>query len=107
MSVSQDSKNLGVINWLGTFFFGFIPPTILYFVKSEDRYVRNQAVEALNWCITLALANVVAAILSLVVVGTLLFPIIGLCHFLFCALGVFATMKGDDFQVPLTLRLLR
>jgi len=36
MGVSQDSKNLGLLNWLGCLFTGFVVPLVLLLIKKED-----------------------------------------------------------------------
>ena len=48
-AVTQDSKNIAILTWIGTLFFGFIPSLIIYLVKKDDAYVQAQAKEALNW----------------------------------------------------------
>ena len=105
--LSQESKNMGLLTWLGTLFFGFIPGLIMYLVKADDAYVRSQAKEALNWSITAFIAYVAAFFLSFIVIGVFLFPVIGICHLVFCIMGSVATSKGNDFRVPFTLRLIK
>ena len=107
MSTSQDSKNLALLLWVGTFFFGFIPGLVLYLVKQDDKYVFTQAKESLNWCITAAIGYVVATILTIVWVGVLLFPVIGICHLVFCIMGGIATYEGKDFKLPFAVRLIK
>jgi hypothetical protein len=59
VTVNQESKNMALLIWIGTIFFGFIPGLIFYLVKKDDAYVMDQAKEALNWSITAAIALVV------------------------------------------------
>ena len=47
-TLSQDSKNLGLLNWLGCLFTGFVVPLVLLLIKKEDSFVQAQAKEALN-----------------------------------------------------------
>ena len=105
--ISQDSKNIALLSWIGTIFFGFIPGLILYLIKKEDEYVNDQAKEALNWSITVLLATVAAFILTFIVIGALLFPVIGILNLVFCIMGAVAASKGQPFRVPFTLRLLK
>lgn len=105
--VSQDSKNLALLNWIGTIFFGFIPGLVLYLIKKEDAYVFDQAKESLNWSITAGLAYIAATILTFVLVGALLFPLIAICHLVFCIMGAVAVHDGKFFRVPFTLRLIK
>ncbi|HUL81601.1 MAG TPA: DUF4870 domain-containing protein, partial [Gammaproteobacteria bacterium] len=47
-----ESRNIAVLVWVGTIFFGFIPSLIVYLIKKDDAYVLDQSKEALNWSIT-------------------------------------------------------
>ena len=49
---NQDTKNVLLINWIGTLFLGFIPCLILFLTKKDDKLVLDQSKEALNWSIT-------------------------------------------------------
>jgi len=40
---SQDSKNMALILWIGSIFFGFIPGLIFYLVQKDDSYIQDQA----------------------------------------------------------------
>lgn len=104
MSASQDQKNIGLLLWIGTFFFGFIPGLILFFVKADDAFIKEQSKEALNWSIT---AFIISLVLAITVVGAFLIPVIGLVHLVFCILGVVAMTKGDNFKVPFAIRLIK
>lgn len=105
--VSQDSKNLALLLWIGTIFFGFIPSLILYLVKKDDAYVLDQSREALNWSITALIAYVVGLILTIILIGLLVLAAVGICHLVFCILGVIATSSGKPFRVPFALRLIK
>lgn len=104
---SQYSKNLAVMSWVATLFFGFIPGLILYLIKQDDPYVQDQSKESLNWSITAAVAYGISFILSFVVIGLLLIPIVSLCHLIFCIMGAIATSKGEKFRTPFAIRLLK
>ncbi|MRI33062.1 DUF4870 domain-containing protein [Endozoicomonas sp. OPT23] len=105
--VSQDSKNLAILNWVGTLFLGFIPGLVLYLIKTDDAYIRDQSKEALNWSITSFIGFLIASALTFVGIGLLLYPIIGLCHLIFCILGAIGASKGDSFRVPWAIRLIK
>ncbi|SFM70180.1 DUF4870 domain-containing protein [Halopseudomonas yangmingensis] len=105
--ITQDSKNLALLLWIGTLFFGFIPGLIFYLVKADDAYIKAQSMEALNWSITAILAYLAAFMLSFIVIGVFLIPVIGICHLIFCIMGAVAASKGNPFRVPFTLRLIK
>lgn len=106
-TVSQDSKNLALIIWIGTLFFGFIPGLIVYLTKKDDAYAMDQAKEALNWSITAIIGYIAGTILSVILVGFLVIIAVGICQLAFCIMGTIAATSGKDFRVPFTLRLIK
>ena len=104
---NQDSNNMALLMWIGTLFFGFIPGLVLFLIKKDDSYIQEQSKEALNWSITSFLGYIVGFILSFILIGMLVFPIIGICHFIFCIMGAVATSTGKQFRVPFAIRLIK
>lgn len=104
---SQDSKNIALLTWIGTIFFGFIPGLIFFLMKKEDAYIQQQTKEALNWSITAMIGYAVSFILTFVLVGVLGFMIIGLAHLIFCIMGAISTSNGKNFRVPFMIRLIK
>jgi len=107
VSVSQDSKNLALLLWLGTIFFGFIPGLVMYLVKKDDAYILDQSKEALNWSITALIGYVAGMILAIIVIGVFVMAAVGICHLVFCIMGVIAASSGKPFRVPYALRLIK
>ncbi len=107
IEVSQDSKNLALLLWLGTIFFGFIPGLVLYLVKKDDAYLLDQSKEALNWSITALIGYVAGMILTIILIGVLVMVAVGICHLVFCIMGVIAVSSGKPFRVPYALRLIK
>ncbi|WP_299084043.1 DUF4870 domain-containing protein [uncultured Paraglaciecola sp.] len=104
---SQDSKNMALLLWIGTLFFGFIPGLIMFLIKNDDAYIYDQSKEALNWSITVLIGYVVGFVLSFIVIGVIVFPIVGICHLIFCIMGTVATSKGNQYRVPFAIRLIK
>lgn len=104
---SQDSKNLALLNWIGTLFFGFIPCLILFLVKKDDEFVQRHAKEALNWSITVVIGYFVGLLLSLILVGVLVIAVLGLCQLIFCIMAAVAASKGEEYKAPFALRLIK
>jgi len=104
---TQDSKNIALLTWIGTIFLGFIPGLIVYLLKKDDAYIQDQAKEALNWSITVLIAYVVAMVLTVVVIGTFLMPIILIVHLIFCIMGALGSSKGKEYRVPFAIRLIK
>jgi hypothetical protein len=106
-AVSQDAKNMALLVWVGSIFFGFIPSLIMYLVKKDDAYIAEQSKEALNWCITATIGYVAGLILTAILIGALLLVAVGICHLVFCIMGAVAVSSGKSFRAPFAIRLLK
>lgn len=104
---SQDSRNVAVLVWIGTIFFGFIPGLVVYLVKKDDAYVLDQSKEALNWSITALIGWFAGVILTFVLIGVLVFVVVGLAHLVFCILGAVGASSGQQYRVPFAIRLIK
>ncbi len=106
-SPSKDECNLAMLAHLLGAFTGFVGALILWLVKRDEfGFVAEEAREALNFQITVAIALAASVMLKLVLIGFLLFPIILVANFIFCILGAVSAAKGKHYRYPLTLRLV-
>lgn len=104
---SQDSKNIALLVWIGTIFFGFIPALIIYLIKTDDAYLADQSKEALNWSITVIIGVAIGWVLCLILIGFLILPAIGIINVVFCILGAVGASSGKLFRVPFAIRLIK
>lgn len=106
-SPSRDECNLAMLAHLLGIFSGFVGALVLWLVKREESgFAAQQAREALNFQITVAIAMMAAFMLKFVLIGFLLFPVIFLANFIFCLLGAVSATKGKAYRYPLALRLI-
>ena len=106
-SPTRDECNLAMLAHLLGIFTGFVGALVLWLVrKDEAGFVAQEAREALNFQITVAIAFAASMILKMVLIGFLLFPMVFLANFIFCILGALATAKGKPYRYPFTLRLI-
>ncbi|HEU4946564.1 MAG TPA: DUF1707 and DUF4870 domain-containing protein [Kribbella sp.] len=103
-------RGLGTIaHWLGypTFFVG--PALIAASAGKENPAVRRHAIEAVNFQLTalglFALLGVMAGITH--GFTWFLFPLVGVVWFVLTGIAGLATLLGNDFRYPFTVRLLR
>ncbi|MFI7421018.1 DUF4870 domain-containing protein [Nonomuraea sp. NPDC049684] len=88
-----------LVSWVG--------PLVIYLMKKDESpYVRDQAAEALNFQITMFIGYAVAIVLSLVLVGLLLFPIIWIVSLIFHVQAAIATNRGENYRYPFAIRLV-
>ena len=105
--INQDSKNIALLNWIGTLFFGFIPGLVLFFIKKDDPYVYDQAKEALNWSITAIIGYIFGVLLTFVLIGVLVLFAVGFAHLVFCVMGAIGASSGKQFRVPFAIRVIK
>ncbi len=107
MEATQESRNISLLVWIGTLFFGFIPGLIVYLIKKDDAYIQDQSKEALNWSITAIIGYFAGLILTFILVGVLVMAVVGIAHLVFCIMGAIASSKGAPFRVPFAIRLVK
>lgn len=104
---SNNERNIVTITHLGGIFFSFIPALVVWLLKKDDSaYIAAEAKEALNFQITLLLAQLAAYVLIVVLVGFLLLGLIWLWNIVFCIIAAISSSKGEHYRYPFTLRLI-
>ena len=107
LSPSNDDKNIATITHLGGTVFSFIPALIVWILKKNDSaYLDDQAKEALNFQITMLIAQFIAGILVWVLIGFILMPIVWIINVVFCIIAAISASKGETYRYPLCLRLI-
>jgi uncharacterized Tic20 family protein len=102
-----DARTMAMLCHLLAIFFGFLAPLIIYLVNGQkDPFVRHHAAESLNFQITVAIALFVSAILILVLIGLLLFPVIWIGAVVFEIIGAVRANKGEWWRYPINIRMV-
>jgi uncharacterized Tic20 family protein len=90
------------------FALGLVAPLIVMLVFGDrSAYVRYHAVESLNFQITTLIAVVAATLLTVVLIGLVLLPIIGIAYVVFVIMGGLAANRGQWYRYPVNLRLVK
>jgi uncharacterized protein len=106
-SPSNDDKNIATVTHLGGTVFSFIPGLLVWALKKDDSpYIADQAKEALNFQITVLIAQFIAGILAMILIGFIFIGIIWLLNIVFCILAAISTSKGETYRYPFCLRLI-
>ena len=104
---NNDDRNIATVTHLGGTVFSFIPALIVWVLKKDDsEYISNQAKEALNFQITVLIAQFIAGVLALILIGFVFMGIIWLANIVLCIIAAISTSKGETYRYPLTLRLI-
>jgi uncharacterized Tic20 family protein len=109
VAVPQEDRTLAMITHLSGIVAGFIVPLIIWLInkdKPEKSFLIDQSKEALNFQITLLLAYVACMILSFVLIGALLMPLVWIASVVFMILAAVKSNAGVAYRYPVTLRLI-
>jgi uncharacterized Tic20 family protein len=109
-SAPQEDRTVALLTHLSGIIAGFIVPLIIWLInkdKPEKSWLTDSSVEALNFQITIAIAYVICIVLSVIIIGGLLMPIVWLVNLIFCILGGVAANKGESYRYPFALRLIK
>jgi uncharacterized protein len=103
----SDRRTWSMLAHLGGIVLGFIAPLVVWIMyKDRDEFVKDQAQEALNFQITLAIGWVVAVVLSFVAIGFLLYPVLWIGGLILSIMGGMAANRGERYRYPFALRLI-
>lgn len=91
-------------------FFGLgclIGPLVIWLIKKDTMpFVDDQAKEALNFNITVAIAAVVCWILVFVLIGIPLLILLGVAWLVFVIIAAIKANEGERYRYPFTLRFI-
>lgn len=105
---SKDDCNIAMLAHLLGIFTSFIGALVLWIIKKDDSaFIGENAREALNFQITLAIGWVIAMMLAVILIGVLLFPVLLVVNLIFCILGALAASRGELYKYPFALRLVK
>ena len=104
----SDQRMWSVFAHIGGVFVSFLVPLVILLVfKGRGAFVENQAKEALNFQITLAIAYVVGGITAIIIVGLFILLAAVICSVVFAIMAAIASNRGELYRYPLTLRLVK
>jgi uncharacterized Tic20 family protein len=106
----SDQRLWGMLAHLGGILLWFIGALVVMLVFGErSAFVKRHSVEALNFQITMTIASIVAFILFMVSFGILFFlPLaVWVVNIVFCIIAGMAANKGQEYQYPINIRLVK
>ncbi|MHC4218200.1 MAG: DUF4870 domain-containing protein [Planctomycetota bacterium] len=102
-----EDRNLAVVAHLLGILTTFLGALVVWLIKKDDSpFVDDQAKEALNFQITIFIAQAVAGMLTMVVIGCFILPVILVANFILCIVAAVAASQGQWYRYPMTLRLI-
>ena len=111
---TQDERNLGMLCHLLSLVGLVLPlgnilgPLLVWLLKKDDSpFVDAQGKEALNFNITMAIAGLVSAALTVIIIGFALMVVVGLFWLILTIVASVKASSGEHYRYPLTIRFLQ
>ena len=105
---SQDDKTIAILTHLSGIFFGFIVPLIVWLVSKDTKpWLTAESKEALNFQITITIGYIIGAATMPFLIGIFIYPAVWIVCLIFSILAAVKTSQGEQYQYPLTLRLIK
>ncbi len=103
-----DEKMWATLVHVGGIFFGFLPALIGYLVmKDRGPFVRAHTTTALNFQLTLLIAEVVGYFLMFLLIGFLIVPAVYIVRIIFSIIAAVKANQGQWYTYPLSFTFLR
>lgn len=101
-----------VAGWIGIPMGHILAPLLVWLIKrDESEYARIQALESLNFQISMTIYAFAAGLLAATIIGLVIaipvFIAIILGDVIFTIIGALAASRGESYRYPMTIRLLR
>jgi uncharacterized Tic20 family protein len=104
----SDEKLWSILVHIGGIFFGFLPALIGYLVlKDRGPFIRQHTGTALNFQLTMLIASVVGAVLTLVIIGIFILIAVSIVIIIFSILAAVAANKGESYEYPLAIKFIK
>ena len=85
----------------------FLGPLVVLLVKgNQSPHVRREAVESLNFQISMLIYGIVSAVLLLALIGFLLLPAVMIAWFVLTIIASVKVSQGQEYRYPLTIRMV-
>jgi uncharacterized Tic20 family protein len=104
----EDQRLWSTLVHVGGIFFGFWAPLIGYLVfKDRGDFVRKHSATALNFQITMTLAAIVGAVLTLILVGILVIVAVWALEIILSIMAAIAANNGQPYKYPVAIEFVR
>lgn len=108
VALGKDDCNLAMLAHLLGIFTGFLGALVVWLVKKDQSaFIGQEAAEALNFQLTVMIGYVICSVLTVIVIGLVMFPVLYIINIVFCILGAMAASKGTGYRYPFALRLIK
>lgn len=87
---------------------GILPALIIFLVfKDRGAFTNTEGKEALNFQITVIIAEIISWMLAAILIGFLLIPLVYVARVVFSILGFMKSKDGIAYRYPFAIRLVK
>jgi uncharacterized Tic20 family protein len=87
---------------------GFLGPLVVLLVRGDrSPFVRQHAVEALNFNLTVLIYVAISVILAILLIGILMLVALGILYVVAVIIGAVRASSGELYRYPLTIRFVK
>ncbi|MDF1658286.1 MAG: DUF4870 domain-containing protein [Verrucomicrobiales bacterium] len=99
-----------VAGWVGIPLGHILAPFVVWLIKKdESEFVRGQAIESLNFQISMTIYAFIAGILAVTIIGLIVaipaIIVIAIGDIIYTFIGAMRVSEGEPYRYPLTIRL--
>lgn len=98
--ITQEEKTFAMVAWFGGIIGSLIPALIIYLMANDKPFAKRHAGMALGLQIVILIAFIISGILTVVLVGFLLIPVVMIAGLVFSIMGGMAASNGQAYDVP-------
>lgn len=103
---TKDEKLLAVLLYVLSFPTPLLGPLVIWLIKKDSPFIDYHGREYFNFLISYTIYGVIAGILSLVVIGWLILPILGVAAVIFTIIAAIRAYEGVEYRIPFIFRIL-
>lgn len=105
---TSDEKLMAMLIYVSSLFTYFIGPLIIWLLKrDESEFVDYHGKEYLNFVISYSIYLLVSSILTIVLIGFILAPVVTVLSFIFTIIAAVKSHGGETYQIPLVIRFIK
>lgn len=103
----EDQRVMAILAHVLGLFTSFMGPLVMYLVADNSKpFMKDHAREALNFQITVLLANFISGVLTIIVIGFLGLIAVYFINLIFCILAAVAASNNQEYRYPMNIRFI-
>ncbi|MCT2537901.1 DUF4870 domain-containing protein [Aquibacillus koreensis] len=106
--VNSDEKLYALLIYLLSFPFPILGPLIIWLLKREEsEYVDFHGKEYCNFFISYVIYFTISGVLTVLLIGFVLLPIVGLMLTIFTIIAAVKSYSGERYRIPLIFHFIK